>query len=107
MARHYLNKSFQYYDLVLINTLYTPYWENVEQWQTKALEHSSVDLEHPLFDVNRPRPDIHEAIYEAWTETVDELDCHLVYASVINDDMLELKQRKPDVGAMRKFRVTG
>lgn len=106
MYRHYLGKAFQHSDLVVINTLHTPYQRNVEQWQAKALEHSSVDVAHPLFDVNHPRPDIHRMVYEAWCETVEELDCNRAFLSMTDGDVLELKQHKPDMGMPLKIRMS-
>jgi hypothetical protein len=105
MFRHYLDISFPGIDLVLVNTLYTPYLKNVEQWQTKATEHSSVDLEHPLFDVNNPRPDIHEAVYEAWIETVEKLNCHAHYVSTIENGVLEINERGADAKCIHKAAI--
>ena len=106
MFHYYLNKSLEGADRVLINTLYTPYGKNVEQWQMKALHNPDLDQEHPLFDISNPRPEIHQAIYEAWTETVEERDCHQIYVSAVEGDVLELKQRKPHSGASQKFSLT-
>lgn len=105
MFRHYLSKSFKDFDLVLVNTLYTPYPKNVEQWQAKVLHNPNLDQEHPLFDVNNPRPDIYRAVYEAWIETVEEMNCHACYVSVLEKGVLELFQRTPDAENIRKFEI--
>ncbi|MGV3742485.1 MAG: hypothetical protein ACO1NO_09280 [Burkholderiaceae bacterium] len=106
MFRYYLNKSFEGAGRVLINTLCTPYQKNVEQWQMKALRNPDLDQEHPLFDINNPCPEIHQAIYDAWTEMVEELDCHRIYVSVVEGEVLELTQRKPDLGTSQKFSLS-
>lgn len=55
--------------------------------------------------MNNPRPDIHRAVYEAWTEAVEEMNCHARYVSVIEKGVLELGQRTPDAENIRKFEI--
>lgn len=102
MFRDFLGPSFRTSDLVLINTLHTPYAKNAEQWRQNALAHPSVDQDLPLFAMHDPRPDIHQALYASWSEVVQEMNVHESFVSTLEEDVLRLVPSRPGTQGARK-----
>ena len=92
---------FSRFDRVVVNTLYAP-WERIaKQWQGRRARRSGTDLygRKRLFDTERPRTDVHRAIYAAWLRSVGTLDPQVSLLTEVRGSRIVIRKVDPPAGA--------
>lgn len=107
--RHYLENGFPYADPLIVNTLYLSFHRNAEQWNQRAelMRRSNTKAEPDsfafMYDKKMPRQDIHRSIHDSWFEVLQEVNCHRAYVSKNAKGILEMKELKPNAGAILEY----
>lgn len=92
-SRFFANPFFARFDQVVVNTLFTSWEQNTRQWQKRRAQQNGVDAKRQIFfDLNSPRQDIHNALYNGWLESVKTLKPELALLSVATGSHIDIKR---------------